>query len=328
MSYPIPKCLNALRAHARILITEDEDEQSLIAAANGATVLMITYGNVSEAVIKSGMPTLKAVIKMGTGIDSIDFAAARAHNVSITNCPGYGKYAVAEHAFMLMMNCLKKFIMMHNAVQKSGWLGATEETKGEELFAKTVGLIGIGHINSSVARMCQGFAMVVQAYDPGTDIGAMDAKGVLKIDDLNTLAETSDVVMICVPLNPDTHHIIDAGFLGRMKRSAFVINIGRGATIDEAALLDALESRQIAGCGLDVFSQEPLNGVDHTLRALLSMENVVISPHLAAWTVETWDRLQDELTAHVLDVLAGRPLTIRSRDPRLANQSGCVYRDG
>ncbi len=169
--------------------------------------------------------------------------------------------------------------------------------------------------------------MVVQAYDPGTDIGAMDAKGVLKIDDLNTLAETSDVVMICVPLNPDTHHIIDAGFLGRMKRSAFVINIGRGATIDEAALLDALESRQIVGCGLDVFSQEPLNGVDHTLRALLSMENVVISPHLAAWTVETWDRLQDELTAHVLDVLAGRPLTIRSRDPRLANQSGCVYRD-
>jgi D-3-phosphoglycerate dehydrogenase len=328
MTYPIPKSLEKLRAVARILVTEDENEQTLIDAAKGATVLMITYGRVSEAVIKAGMPTLKAVVKMGTGIDSIDFEAAKANNVRVTNCPGYAKYAVAENAFMLMINCLKKFNMMRDAVQKSGWLGATEDAKGAELYGKTVGLIGFGHINTGFTRMCQGFGMTVQAYDPYVDERTMKAKSVSKINDLDTLAETSDVVVICVPLNPETHHIIDAKFLNRMKPSAIIINVGRGATVDELALLEALKSNRIAGCGLDVFSQEPLNKVDHPLKDILSMPNVVISPHLAAWTVETWDRLQDEVTTHVQDILAGRPLTIRSNDPRLAGQTGCVYENG
>lgn len=326
LTYPIPKCLDLLRSHARILVTKDEDEATMIPAVKGATVLMITYGSVTDAVFRAGAPTLKSVIKMGTGIDSICFEAAKAHNVRVANCPEYAKNAVAENAFMLMINCLKKFIPIHNAMQKSGWTGATEDIKSTELFGKTVGLIGFGHINSRVAKMCHGFGMTVQAYDPGAGFEAMQSMGVRKCDDLGVLAETSDVVMICVPLNADTHHIIDVGFLNRMKRSAFVINVGRGATIDEPALLQALKNKQISGCGLDVFSQEPLNRHDHPLRSILSMENVVISPHLAAWTVETWDRLQDEVAAHVLDVLAGRPLTIRSRDPRLANQPGCVYR--
>jgi len=325
MTYPVPRCLDDIRDHARVLVTEDEDEQTLIEAVRNASVLMITYGRVSEAVINAGAPSLKAVIKMGTGIDSVDFEAAKAHNVSVANCPGYARYAVAENAFMLMMNCLKKFISMHEAVRRTGWLGATEDTKSAELFGKKVGLIGFGHINSGFAKMCHGFGMEVQAYDPDVGADAMKSQGTVKADKLDALAETSDVVVICVPLNPLSHHLVDADFLSRMKRSAFVINVGRGATIDEAALLDALEKKQFAGCGLDVFSREPLNKTDHPLRKLLTMDNVVISPHLAAWTVETWDRLQDEVTAHVLDVLAGRPLMIRYHDPRLANQPRCVY---
>lgn len=327
MTYPIPRCLDDIHAHASVLVTEDEDEQTLIEAVRGASVLMITYGTISEAVIRAGMPSLKAVIKMGTGIDSIDFEATKAHNVRVANCPGYARYAVAENAFMLMMNSLKKFIPMHNAVQEFGWLGATEDTKSTELCGKSVGLIGFGHINSGFAKMCLGFGMAVQAYDPAVNAETMKSQGTVKINNLCALAETSDVVMICVPLNPVTHHLVDACFLSRMKPSAFVINVGRGATIDEMALLDALQNKQIAGAGLDVFSQEPLNKTDHPLKDMLAMDNVVISPHLAAWTVETWDRLQDEVTTHVLDILAGRPLTIRSRDPRLANQPLCIYPD-
>ena len=328
MTYPIPKSLNQLRADARILVAKDEREQTLIEAVKGATVLLITYGRVSEDVIKAGMPTLKAVVKMGTGIDSIDFAAAKTYHVRVANCPGYAKHAVAESAFMLMINCLKKFSIMHEAVRKSGWLGATEDTKGAELYGKMVGLIGFGHINTGFARMCLGFNMRVQAYDPFVDETTMEEKSVSKIDDLEALAKTSDVVMICVPLNSETYNIIGVDFLSAMKSSAIVINVGRGATIDELAMLDALENNRIAGCGLDVFSQEPLNKVDHPLKNMLAMPNVVISPHLAAWTVETWDRLQDEVTAHVQDILAGRPLTIRSNDPRLAGQPGCVYDNG
>lgn len=124
--------------------------------------------------------------------------------------------------------------------------------------------------------------MVVQAFDPSMYRDAMQIKSVVKLDDLATLAETSDIVVICVPLNPDTHHLIEADFLRRMKNTAFVINVGRGATIDEMALLDALETGGIAGCGLDVFSSEPLNQFDHPMRRILKMDNVVISPHLAA----------------------------------------------
>ena len=189
MTSPIPRCLDELRGQARVLVTEDEDEQTLVEAAKGATVLMITYGTVSEAVIKAGMPTLKAIVKMGTEIDSIDFETAKAHNVSIANCLGYAKYAVAENAFMLMINSLKKLIPTHNAVQRNGWLGATEKTKNAELFNKTVGLIGFGHINSSFAKMCQGFGMIVQAFDPGVDAEAMKTQSIVKLDNLTSLAE-------------------------------------------------------------------------------------------------------------------------------------------
>ena len=227
MSYPILKCLAKLRAHCQIVITENEDEQTLIDAVRGATDLMITYGNVSEQVIKAGMPTLKAIIKMGTGIDFIDFAAAREHGVRVTNCPGYARYAVAENAFMLMINCRKNFIPIHNAVRNSGWLGATEETKSHELFGRSVGFVGFGHINQQLAKMCSGFGMHLQAYSRG-GAESMVQLGVEKIESLDALAAMSDVVAICVPLTSDTHHIIDAAFLGKMKSSAILINVGRG----------------------------------------------------------------------------------------------------
>ena len=325
MTYPIPKTLDALSNVAEIIITDDEDEETLIKAVPGATVLMITYGKVTQAVLEAGQPNLKAIIKMGTGIDSIDFEAARHLGVRIANCPGYARHAVAECAFMLMMNCLKKFIPIHHGVRDSGWVGASEEAKSFELFGKTVGLIGFGHINSHLAPMCQGFAMPVQAYDPYVSAKTMNGENVNKVDDLMELAKTSDIVSICAPLNDETDGLINAEFLAAMKPSAFLINVARGAIVDEAALLSALQNNQIAGCGLDVFSREPLNKTNHPLRELINMDNVVIVPHLAAWTHDTWDRLQDEVAEHVLNVLEGRDLVITSTDPRLQDQPGCHY---
>jgi D-3-phosphoglycerate dehydrogenase len=325
ISYPIPYCLDQLRKTCTVIVTEDEDEQTLIEAVPGASVLMITYGTVSRRVIEAGKPSLQAIIKMGTGIDSIDFAAARENGVRVTNCPGYGRSAVAECAFMLMMNCMKKFIPIHHVVRTTGWIGPTEENKSLELCGKTVGLVGFGHINSKLAQMCHGFEMQVQAYDPGVSAEKMASQDVLKIDCLDELAALSDVVSICIPLTPETHGLIDTAFLEKMRPQAFLINVGRGATVDEMALLEALESGQIAGCGLDVFSQEPLNGQDHPLNKLLTMDNVVVFPHLAAWTTDTWDRLQNEVLDHVMNVLHDRDLIINSTDPRLANQPGCHY---
>jgi D-3-phosphoglycerate dehydrogenase len=325
ISYPIPECLNQLRKVCSVVVAEDEDEQTLIQAVSGATILMITYGVVSRQVIEAGKPTLKAIIKMGTGIDSIDFDAAREHGVRVTNCSRYARHAVAECAFMLIINCMKKFIPIHHALRDSGWIAATEDNKSMELYGKTIGLVGFGHINSKLAKICRGFDMQVQAYDPNISAEEMERQGVDKIDSLDKLAASSDVISICVPLNPNTRGMIDQTFLKQMKSSAFLINVGRGAAVDELALLTALENRWIAGCGLDVFSEEPLHKTNHPLSKLLTMDNVVIMPHLAAWTTDTWDRLQQEVTDHVMSVLEDLPFTIHSRDPRLANQPGCLY---
>lgn len=325
ITYPIPKCLANLRARCEVRVTEDEQEATLIEAVADATVLMITYGKVSRAVLEAGQPTLKTVIKMGTGIDSIDFEAAKTLGVRVANCPGYAEYAVAECAFLLLINCFKKFRMIDARMQSSGWMGPSEDSKSLELFNKTVGLVGFGHINRRLARMCQGFGMHIRAYDPYVSADEMTAFGCTKVDELSTLAQDADVLAVCVPLNAETKGLISRKILAAMKPSAFLVNVGRGATVDEGALVDALTQGNIAGCGLDVFSKEPLEKTGHAMSGLLDMENVVLFPHLAAWTSDTWERLQEEVEAHVLDAIEGRALTIRSSDPRLAGQVGCIY---
>ena len=167
--YPIPDCLNSLRKKADVIVTEDEQEATILNAVKGATVLMITYGKVTRRVIKAGLPTLKAIVKIGTGIDSIDIDAAREYGVRVVNCPDYAQNAVAEGAFLLLINCMKKFGPIHRFVHNQGWMGPSEENKGWNLENKLVGMVGLGHINSQLTRMCQGFKMKIQAYDPYID---------------------------------------------------------------------------------------------------------------------------------------------------------------
>ena len=325
LEFPIPECLSRLKAVADVVVTKDEREATILRAIGGATILMTTYGDVTRRVLEAGLPTLKAIVELGTGIDSLDIEAAKGLGVRVVNCAHYAQNSVAECAFLLLINCLKKFAPIHRAVRAQGWTGALENLKGWDLEGKTIGLVGLGHINSRLAGMCQGFDMNVQAYDPYIAGQAMKLQGVAKVADLDALMETSDVVAVCLPLTAETTGIISESRLRKMKPSAFLINVGRGACVDEAALLRVLKESAIAGCGLDVFEEEPLRMDGHRLSELIEMDNVVITPHLAAWTYETWDRLQAEVTQHVMDILAGRDSVIRSSDPRLQGQPGCVY---
>ena len=325
LEFPIPQCLNRLREVAEVVVTEDEREETILRAIPGVTILMTTYGEVTRQVIEAGTPTLKAIVELGTGIDSLDIDSAKEFGVRVVNCPRYARNAVAECAFLLLINCLKKFAPIHRAVGEHGWVGALETLKGWDLEGKLVGMVGLGHINSKLTRMCQGFDMRVQAYDPYIAVADMQRLGVKQVRDLDELMATSDIVAVCLPLNDETKGIISAERLGKMKKTAFVINVGRGACVDEGALLDLLEKGAIAGCGLDVFAEEPLHKQEHPLRKLIDLDTVVITPHLAAWTHETWQRLQDEVVGHVLDILDGRDSVIYSSDPRLRGQAGCVY---
>ncbi|MFQ5545787.1 MAG: NAD(P)-dependent oxidoreductase [Acidiferrobacterales bacterium] len=325
LEFPIPECLDRLRAVAEVVVTEDEAEETILRAIQGTTVLMTTYGDVTRRVIETGLPTLKGIVELGTGIDSLDIDAAKEFAVRVVNCPRYARNAVAECAFLLLITCMKKFTPIHRAVHTQGWVAALESLKSVELEGKIVGMVGFGHINSTLARMCQGFDMKVQAYDPYITRASMEPRRVRKVDDLDELMMSSDVVAVCLPLNAETTGILSEYRLRKMKPSAFLINVGRGACVDESALLQLLHENAIAGCGLDVFAEEPLRKQGHALSELIDMDNVVITPHLAAWTQETWERLQVEVVQQVMDILEGRDSVIYSSDPRLLGQAGCVY---
>ena len=325
LEFPIPECLNRLREVAEVVVTEDEREETILRAVPGATILMTTYGDVTRRVIEAGTPTLKAIVELGTGIDSLDIDAAKELGVRVVNCPRYARNAVAECAFLLLISCMKKFAPIHRAVGEHGWVAALDTLKGWDLEGKLVGMVGLGHINSKLSRMCRGFDMEVQAYDPYLPNEEMKRIGVTAVTDLDDLMASSDVVAICLPLNDETKGLISAWRLRKMKKSAFLINVGRGACVDEGALLELLEAGAIAGCGLDVFAEEPLRKHGHPLSKLIDLDSVVTTPHLAAWTHETWQRLQDEVVRHVMDILDGKDSVIHSSDPRLRGQAGCVY---
>ena len=206
-------------------------------------------------------------------------------------------------------------------MEKDGWAWPTARWMGNDLAEKTVGLVGTGRIGCSFARMAAaGFRMRVLGYDPYIGEIAMGGHGVEKVDDLKTMLAKCDFISIHAPLNMDTHHLLGAKELAAMKSTAALINVSRGAIVDEAALLQALKNRQIAGAALDVYGREPLSPTAHPLGELYGMDNVILFPHLTFYTEEAMYRLERETLARCFEILRGEPVLIKSGDPRLRAQ--------
>jgi D-3-phosphoglycerate dehydrogenase len=192
---------------------------------------------------------------------------------------------------------------------------------GLDLAGKTLGLVGVGRIGSRVARMAgAGFGMRVLAYDPHADGASLERAGVERRSELAALLAESDFVSMHCVLNAETRGLIGARELAAMKPTAFLVNVSRGALVDEAALLAALESGRLAGAALDVYSQEPLAKSGHPLSALYAMDNAIVFPHLTFFTQEAMRRLEDDTLARCNEILEGRPVHVKSRDPRLRGQ--------
>ena len=171
-----------------------------------------------------------------------------------------------------------------------------------------------------------GFRARVLGFDPNVSAATMRTYGIEKVDDLSAMLEQCDFVSIHCVLNEDTHHLIGEKELAGMKTDAFIINVSRGAIVDEIALLAALKSRQIGGAGLDVYSAEPLAKSNHLLSELYAMDNVIMLPHLTFYTAEAMHRLEQETLQRCFEILQGRPVLIKSKDPRLQGQKhGVVY---
>jgi len=309
-----------------VLLPDNIDEDRLIQETRDADLILMCYTPVTARIINNAVK-LKGIIKYGVGIDAIDIEAAKAQKIPVVNIPEYAEETVAEGAFALMIALAKKLVPLHGVMQQEGWAWPTARWLGSDLAEKTVGLVGTGRIGRSMARMAgAGFRARVLGFDPNVSAETMRASGIEKVDDLNAMLEQSDFVTIHSVLNETSHHLIGKNELAGMKAGAFIINVSRGAIIDEAALLVALKSRQIAGAGLDVYSAEPLSKSNHLLSELYELDNVILLPHLTFYTTEAMYRLEEETLQRCFEILEGRPVLIKSQDPRLLNQKhGVIY---
>ena len=307
-------------AGARLVVLPDGTPEDVLAReVADADLLLMCYARIGAPVIGAAT-RLKAIIKYGVGIDAIDIDAARASGIPVVNVPGYAEETVAEGAFALLMALFKRFKPLQQAMQRDGWAWPESRWLGNDLSGKTLGLVGLGRIGRSMARMAAAFRMHVLTYDPHLDASLLPP-GVQQCATLQALLRASDAVSIHCVLNAQTRHLLGAAQLACMKPSAFLVNVSRGEIVDEAALLQALKQRRIAGAALDVYGQEPLSRQGHPLSALYDMDNVLLWPHLTFYTHEAMQRLEDETLARCFEALRGEPLRVASRDPRLRAQT-------
>ena len=254
---------------------------------------------VNDAVLAMA-PGVKAIAKMGAGLDTVDIDAATRHDAIVFHTPGANNQAVADHTFALMLNVARKIIYCDQSLREKRW----EHTKimGLEIWQKTLGLIGLGAIGRCVALRAKGFDMKVVAHDPFWPEEFARKQGIAKVE-IEELLRVSDVISIHAPLTPENKGMIDEKALKTMKPSAILINAARGGIVKEADLYRGLKDKVIAGAGIDVFENEPPSD-----SPLLELENVVLTPHTAAFTFEGLNNMSVGVVEQLIEYYqGGRP---------------------
>jgi glyoxylate reductase len=305
LTRPIPEsALAILRAAGSVTLPPVPlDAAGLREAVRGHDALVaMLIDRVDDALLSAAGPTLKVVANIAVGYDNIDVPAAKRHGVIVTNTPDVLTSATAELTWGLILGITRRLTEGDRVIRRGGWHGWTFDfMTGMELPGKQLAVIGPGRIGRDVAARASTFGMrvVFGAREPRADL---DGWPVVRIDEA---LSTSDVVSIHVPLRPETRHLIGREALGRMKKTAYLINTARGPVVDEAALAAALRDGVIAGAALDVFEREPSVHPD-----LLTLDNVLLVPHLGSATRETRAAMAELAAKNVASVLAGRgPVT-------------------
>jgi D-3-phosphoglycerate dehydrogenase / 2-oxoglutarate reductase len=256
-----------------------------------------------DAALIARMPDLVVVSTSGVGYDTVDVKACTEAGILVVNQAGGNREAVAEHALGMLI-ALSKRIPETNQVMRRERLADRTAFMGNDVFGKTIGIIGLGNVGSRLAQLCRGlFAMHVLAYDPYLTAAACAERGAEKVE-LADLMSCSDYVSINCPLTAETRGMVGAAQFDLMRPGAYLITTARGHIHDEAALADALACGRLAGAGLDVWATEP-PPCDHPL---LKFDNVLVSPHTAGVTRETRYNMGRIAAEQVLDALDGRPV--------------------
>ena len=280
------------------------DETELRKRIAPAEIAVPNFATITAETIQSA-PNLQYIVTPTQGVNHVNLAAATARNIPVLNCPGYSTNAVAEHTMMLILACLNKTLENHRII-KSGEK-PQDPPSNSEILGKNVLIIGNGRIGERVAEL-------LAVFKP-SEVTILDSKA--SPSEIDEALQKADIVTLHLPLNEQSHKLIDARRLGLMRPGAYLINTARGAVVDELALHQALINGQIAGAGLDVFSNEPaaMNILDGQTAALVQHPNVIPTSHTGYYTNEAIHALGAQIIANIKSCLNGKPQNVVNPKP-------------
>lgn len=286
------EALEKLRELGEVVFKPEISREELLNEIRKAEVLVVrSRTKVDREVISRG-ERLKVIARPGVGLDNIDLEAAKERGIKVLNTPGAVTEAVAELVFAHLLSLLRRIPEANESLRRGEWI--KKDLIGEELYGKTMGIVGFGRIGSRVAEISRAFGMKVLVFDP-----YVKAEGFEQVDSLDELVRRSDFVSIHVPLTEETKGLFKEGVLKNMKEGAVLINTSRGGVVEQKALFKFLKSGRIRAC-LDVFEREP-PGED----ALFSIgtEKLSVSPHIGASTIESQRRAGLELVDRIKEAI-------------------------
>jgi D-3-phosphoglycerate dehydrogenase len=263
---------------------------------------LIVRGTAVDSALLAIAPKLRMVCRHGVGYDLVDVPAMTQRGVLVMITPEANAASVAEHALMLMLAVARQVLPVDAGVRRGEWR-VQGQSRTFELGGRRVLVLGFGRIGTRVARLCAAFGMKVMVHDPFMPAGTIRGAGYEVVKDRNAGLAAADIVTLHLPASDATRGMVDAAFLTAMKPGAVLVNTARGTLLDEAALEAALRSGHLGGAGLDVLRVEPMVAPV----PLLALENLVVTPHVAASTAEGLQRMAWDAAGNVLDFLAGDP---------------------
>lgn len=274
-------------------------EEDVIRECKDASGLIDQYAPITRKVMES-LPDLKVVGRYGVGVNTIDVDAATELGIQVLNVPDYCMDEVSNQAISLMLACHRKLNILNSQVHHNGWDYKIAKPI-HRLQGQTLGLLGFGRIPKMVAQKAKAFGLNIIAYDPYVtpEVGLQYNVTILPLKDV---LQKADIISIHVPLTKDTENLLNEQTLSWMKPEAIVINTSRGPLIDEKALYHALKDKKLGYAGLDVTVQEPIQKDN----PLLTLDNVIITPHVAWYSEEAELELKTKVAQGVADVLSGK----------------------
>ena len=294
--------LRLLRDFDVTVVSESPPERGeLLEAVRGvAGILPTVTEKMDMEVMDAAGDGLKVIANMAVGYDNIDVEAATERGVIVTNTPEVLNETTADTAFLLMLAAARRLGEAERLLRSGGWdAWGPRQLTGPDVWGKRLGVIGFGRIGQALARRTRGFDMDLVYHDQYRNEEAEQELGARYLD-LDELLETADFVSVHTPLTDETHHLIGATELERMKPEAVLINTSRGPVVDEAALADALNEGRIFAAGLDVYEEEP-----EVHPTLLELDNVVLAPHIGSASIETRDKMAALAAENIVAVLSG-----------------------